>query len=112
MDDHGLAAFEVADALAADEDNQAEPAPPVPPKPGAVLFMQVGHAQCRWPLWEGSSDPRFVCGAPLHLGKSYCCEHWLKAGGSIKRNSPSYRQPKAATREQLNVAMFRRNEGF
>ena len=112
MDDHGFAGYETADALAADEGIRADPAPPTPPKPGAVLFMQVGHAQCRWPLWEGSSDPRFVCGDPLHAGKSYCHEHWLKSGGSIKRNAPTYRQPKAASREQLSIAMLRRNEGF
>ncbi len=101
-----------ADAFAADEEFQLDPAPLIPPKPGAVLFIQVGHAQCRWPLWDDDQEPRFVCGAPLHPGTSYCCEHWLKSGGSIKRARPSYRQPKALAREQLSLAMLRRNEGF
>ena len=109
--DHPMGS-ETADSLATDEEIQLDPAPLVPPKPGAVLFMEVGHAQCRWPLWGESREPRFVCGAPLHPGRSYCCEHWLRSGGSIKRHNPSYRQPKAVAREQLSLAMLRRDEGL
>ena len=108
----GPTGFEIADTFAADEEVESEPVALAPPKPGAVLFMQVGHAQCRWPLWERSHEPRFVCGAPLHPGTSYCCEHWLRSGGSIKRPNVSYRQPKAVAREQLSIAMLRRSEGF
>ena len=112
MCNDGPTGTEFADSFVADEEIQLDPAPLVPPRPGAVLFMEAGHAQCRWPLWEESSEPRFVCGAPLHSGTSYCCEHWRKAGGSIKRPGVSYRQPKAVAREQLSLAMLRRNEGL
>ena len=101
-----------ADSFVADEEIQLDPAPLVPPRPGAVLFMEAGHAQCRWPLWEESSEPRFVCGAPLHSGTSYCREHWLRSGGSVTRRSVPYRQPKAFAQEQLSLAILRRNEGF
>ena len=112
MCNDGSTGSDIADSVRDEEIQLDEPAPLVPPKPGAVLFMEVGHAQCRWPLWDGSSEPRFVCGAPLHSGTSYCCEHWRKAGGSIKRPGVSYRQPKAVAREQLSLAMLRRNEGL
>lgn len=112
MCNDGSTGSDIADSVRDEEIQLDEPAPLVPPKPGAVLFMEAGHAQCRWPLWDGSSEPRFVCGAPLHSGTSYCCEHWRKAGGSIKRPGVSYRQPKAVAREQLSLAMLRRNEGL
>ncbi len=108
----GLTGLDTADGRAADDEIPLEPARLVPPKPGAVLFIEAGHAQCRWPLWEESDDPRFVCGAPLHSGTSYCCEHWRRSGGGTKRGGTSYRQPKAVAREQLSLAMLRRNEGF
>jgi hypothetical protein len=112
MCNDGPTGSDSAEPFVAGEEIRLEPAALVPPKPGAVLFLEARHAQCRWPLWQGDGEPRFVCGAPPHPGRSYCREHWLQSGGSIKRHSPTYRQPKAAVREQLSLAVLRRNEGF
>jgi GcrA cell cycle regulator len=45
--------------------------------PGEGVGMgEIGHNQCRWPLWRRGERPTFrACGCPVQPGRIYCGEH-------------------------------------
>jgi hypothetical protein len=98
----------------------AEAAPhPVllPPTPGAVLFIEAEHHHCRWPLWDGETQAKFVCGSPRHSAStSYCHEHWIASGRALASGTPSTRylghEPRAVVRQRFDLLTLRRSEGF
>lgn len=116
MWDDATAIQEISDMAA--DCAEAAPLPvALPPMPGAVLFMKAGHNHCRWPLWEGEDETKFVCGSPRHsVSTSYCCEHWIVSGGARDNRAPSTRfltrEPKAVARERLDLLALQRQEGF
>ncbi len=97
---------------------EALPSPiPAPPTPGAVLLIEAQHHHCRWPLWDGENQAKFVCGSPRHSAvTSYCCEHWIASGGARVGRAPSARsltrESKALARQRLDLLTLQRNEGF
>ena len=56
---------------------------------GPVSLIEVGFRQCRYPLWEGQSDPKLVCGKEtLTANSSWCEEHHariFKTGDTAER---------------------------
>ncbi len=109
-----------AQAITTEATGSAEAAPlpiALPPTPGAVLFIEVQHHHCRWPLWEGETQAKFVCGSPRHsAATSYCCEHWIASGGARAGRATSTRflgrEPKAVARQRLDLLTLQRSEGF
>ena len=90
---------------------------PRPPSPGAVLLIEAEHRHCRWPLWEGENEAKFICGSPRHSAStSYCCEHWIASGRARASRAPSSRylgrEPKAVARERLDLLTLQQREGF
>src|SRR5918912_1079422 len=58
---------------------------------GPVSLIEVGFRQCRYPLWEGQSGPKLVCGKKtLSANSSWCEEHHaliFKSGGTAERTA-------------------------
>src|SRR5918912_251667 len=58
---------------------------------GPVSLIEVGFRQCRYPLWEGQSGPKLVCGKKtLTANSSWCEEHHariFKSGGTAERTA-------------------------
>ena len=56
---------------------------------GPVSLIEVGFRQCRYPLWEGQSDPKLVCGKEtLTANSSWCEQHHaliFKSGGTLEK---------------------------
>ena len=56
---------------------------------GPVSLIEVGFRQCRYPLWEGQSGPKLVCGKKtLTANSSWCEEHHaliFKGGGTAEK---------------------------
>src|ERR671929_58309 len=56
---------------------------------GPVSLIEVGFRQCRYPLWEGQSDPKLVCGKEtLTANSSWCEQHHaliFKKGGTLEK---------------------------
>jgi hypothetical protein len=43
---------------------------------GPVSLVEAGFRQCRYPLWDGRSEPRLVCGKTTrNANSSWCEEH-------------------------------------
>src|SRR5919205_384021 len=58
---------------------------------GPVSLIEVGFRQCRYPLWEGQSGPKLVCGKKtLTANSSWCEQHHaliFKGGGTLEKTA-------------------------
>ena len=56
---------------------------------GPVSLMEAGFCQCRYPLWDGQSEPKSVCGKrTTNANSSWCEEHhkliWKSAENRVR----------------------------
>jgi hypothetical protein len=59
---------------------------------GPVSLVEAGFRQCRYPLWQGRSEPKLVCGKRTRSAKcSWCEEHyaliWRRSGRARSERS-------------------------
>ncbi len=71
---------------------------------GPVSLVEAGFRQCRYPLWDGRSEPKLVCGKRTRSAKcSWCEEHYAliwRTSGRTRSERPQRSRGDRRDRQQ------------